>query len=112
MIRSFLVLSTILFEIITRMNAIVWTFKGIAVTVFRVPRLEVSLQLQFPAFSEKKTVAENNSPLIFQESCTSTVTASNRFRIQNAVISKRMVFCLFRGAFVGSSPAQLPESLS
>ena len=93
------------------MQVIFWIFKGIAVTAFRVPRIEVSFELQCPASFEKNIFAENNSPLRFQESCTSTVTAMNCFRIQDAVISKGTVFCLFWGAFVGSSPVQLSGSL-
>ena len=82
------------------MKVIVWKFKGITVAVFRVPRIEGPLQLQFPASFEKNTATESNCPLRFQEHCTSTVTAMNRSRVLNVVISKGIVFYVYFGVLL------------
>ena len=90
------------------MKVIVWKFKGIEVTILRVPQIEVSLQLQFPASFDENTVTENNYSGVLRK-----YSYSNElFSHCKCSDSKRNgLLCLFWGAFVGSSPVLLPGSL-
>ena len=75
--------------------------RGLQLQFSKLLQLKPLCNYSFLLLLRRVQLWEIVSPLRLQESCTNTVTAMNRFRISNVVISRGVVFCLFWGAFVG-----------